>query len=88
MPSRVRQGEISGEFGRAMFLFFFSTAFRRILFINMARPDETDMSPKRTNLGRLGINLTQIRLNVLTLLKCVKLSLLLFNYFYSLSHLK
>lgn len=44
----------------------------------MARPDETDMSPKRNKLVRFGINLTQIRLNDLA--SCVKLGLL-FYYF-------
>ena len=55
----VRFGGISGEFGRAMVRIL---ARRSQAKIPMARPNEPDMSPKRTKKVRLGIYRTQIRM--------------------------
>ena len=60
IPNRtflVRFGGISGEFGREMVRVL---ARRSRTKIPMARPNESDMPPKRTKKVRLGIYRTQI----------------------------
>ena len=54
----VRFDGISGEFGRAMVRIL---ARRSLAKIPMARPNEPDMPPKRTEKVRLGIYRTQIK---------------------------
>ena len=61
VPNRtflVRFGGISGEFGRAMVRILARSSRAKI---PMARPNEPDMTPKRTKKIRLGIYRTQIQ---------------------------
>ena len=61
IPNRtflVRFGGISGEFGRAMDRIL---AKRSRAKIPMARPNESDIPPKRTKKIRLGIYRTQFQ---------------------------